>query len=325
MNSRKSNDIQRIIGLNTLRFSVFLAILIGHTFEFATYGIFTRFFFVLTGFLLTYLTYNEWNTKKSFNKKNFLIRRALRIFPLYYFVLILAFYFLPVVAPTEVTLPESKLLYWLFLSNYETSNHIFALKFLWAVSVQVQFYFFFIIIGSRIKKFFWQLQFIIFLIHIIFITTALYYHFPLSANFFYHLPSFMAGMIAANLYLERNPSPRTILVVFVAIIAVIPFFHENIILSNFIFAIGYGAILLMFIALANKIQFNPIFKTSERLGAYTYGLYVYSGFVITFITAIFHPGNGYTFILSLLILIPVAATSYYLFERPVLKLKTRFR
>ncbi|MDB4274068.1 acyltransferase, partial [Algibacter sp.] len=68
--------------------------------DFGTIGV--DFFFVLSGFLITYLLFKE---KEKYNKvsvKSFYIRRVLRIWPLYYFVLILVFFILPFIGYPEV-------------------------------------------------------------------------------------------------------------------------------------------------------------------------------------------------------------------------------
>src|SRR6478735_8691995 len=53
------------------------------------------FFFVLSGFLITYLLLEEKNQFKKINFKMFYTRRILRIWPLYYFVILLAFFVIP--------------------------------------------------------------------------------------------------------------------------------------------------------------------------------------------------------------------------------------
>ena len=53
------------------------------------------FFFVLSGFLITYLLFVEKAEKKSIKIKAFYARRIFRIWPLYYFVFILGFLILP--------------------------------------------------------------------------------------------------------------------------------------------------------------------------------------------------------------------------------------
>jgi peptidoglycan/LPS O-acetylase OafA/YrhL len=52
-------------------------------------------FFVLSGFLITYLLLTEQDTTGKINIKNFYIRRVLRIWPLYFFIIFLALAVLP--------------------------------------------------------------------------------------------------------------------------------------------------------------------------------------------------------------------------------------
>jgi peptidoglycan/LPS O-acetylase OafA/YrhL len=62
-------------------------------FELGPLGV--NFFFVLSGFLITYLLFEEKKKTKTVRISHFYVRRILRIWPLYYFVLILGFFVLP--------------------------------------------------------------------------------------------------------------------------------------------------------------------------------------------------------------------------------------
>ena len=53
------------------------------------------FFFVLSGFLITYLLLEEKKQFKKINFRLFYTRRILRIWPLYYFVILMAFFVIP--------------------------------------------------------------------------------------------------------------------------------------------------------------------------------------------------------------------------------------
>ena len=54
-------------------------------------------FFVLSGYLITYLLLTEKNNSGTINIKNFYIRRILRIWPLFYFVVLLGFFLFPLI------------------------------------------------------------------------------------------------------------------------------------------------------------------------------------------------------------------------------------
>lgn len=52
------------------------------------------FFFVLSGFLITFLLLKERNDKGVIGVKNFYLRRILRIWPVYYLLFICGFFFI---------------------------------------------------------------------------------------------------------------------------------------------------------------------------------------------------------------------------------------
>ena len=54
-------------------------------------------FFVLSGFLITYLLLSEKNRRGDISAKDFYIRRVLRIWPLYFIIVILGFFVFPVI------------------------------------------------------------------------------------------------------------------------------------------------------------------------------------------------------------------------------------
>ncbi len=62
-------------------------------FELGSLGVY--FFFVLSGFLITYLLLVEKAKTKTVAVKKFYVRRILRIWPLYYLIVILGFFVIP--------------------------------------------------------------------------------------------------------------------------------------------------------------------------------------------------------------------------------------
>ena len=98
-------------GINSLRFIAALAVIITHiellkgVFGFKNYwknpiifnlgGMGVYFFFVLSGFLITYLLLVEKEKQRHIKIKDFYIRRILRIWPLYYLIVVIGFFILP--------------------------------------------------------------------------------------------------------------------------------------------------------------------------------------------------------------------------------------
>jgi len=108
-------------------------------------------FFVLSGFLISYLMLKEYKEQGSFNLNNFYMRRVLRIWPLYFIVLIIGFVLFPMLRTYLLHIPyvenANPLLYILFLSNFDQLKQG-VLPFgvglgpTWSVSVEEQFYLF---------------------------------------------------------------------------------------------------------------------------------------------------------------------------------------
>lgn len=101
-------------------------------------------FFVLSGFLITYLLLHEFARTGKINILNYLLRRFLRIWPLYFLVVLFGFFLFPKLPYGIVTIHE----FWrfaLFLSNFDEIIHgmndkINFLSATWSVSIEEQFY-----------------------------------------------------------------------------------------------------------------------------------------------------------------------------------------
>lgn len=114
-----------------------------------------NFFFVLSGFLITFLLFEEKRRTKTVQIKHFYLRRILRIWPLYYFVLALGFFILPHIPFFNVpgqseSLEEN---FWINLTCYALILPNLALAFFtgkggavpnigqsWSIGVEEQFY-----------------------------------------------------------------------------------------------------------------------------------------------------------------------------------------
>jgi peptidoglycan/LPS O-acetylase OafA/YrhL len=133
---------------------------------FVTFGgyIGVIFFFVLSGFLITYLLLEEKRVSSTVAVKKFYVRRILRIWPLYYFLVILGFFVLHNFSLFEVISQEDEFFkhYWLNLFSYIflLPNLGFAfvmeavpnLGHLWSIGVEEQFYLFWPLLLKYSKK-----------------------------------------------------------------------------------------------------------------------------------------------------------------------------
>src|SRR5690625_5173289 len=112
--NKKNTDYKSIAyfnGLNALRFFAALLVLLHHNAVirpkygigegFGWLGIFrdggyaVSFFFVLSGFLITYILLKEKDKTQTISIKRFYLKRILRIWPLYYLLIILGSIIIP--------------------------------------------------------------------------------------------------------------------------------------------------------------------------------------------------------------------------------------
>ncbi|MEJ6776797.1 MAG: acyltransferase, partial [Crocinitomicaceae bacterium] len=116
-------------------------------------------FFVLSGFLITSLLLNEAKRKGKINPFQFFMRRSLRIWPLYFIIIIFGFIIFPLL-PNGFETENSLLHYSFFISNFEElwtgwRDSISFLTITWSVSIEEQFYMtcvFLIAIFDSIRK-----------------------------------------------------------------------------------------------------------------------------------------------------------------------------
>jgi peptidoglycan/LPS O-acetylase OafA/YrhL len=171
----KKIDEQRIYfrGLDGLRFFAALAVVIEHVELLKKYcgypsgadqpvlyelgRIAVTFFFVLSGFLITYLLLAEKERTGRVAVGKFYVRRILRIWPLYYLIVVLAFFVLPHVSAFRIgaVTPAALPLYLLLLPQIALSLHApvpFAEP-LWSIGVEEQFYLLWPLLVGRVRRF----------------------------------------------------------------------------------------------------------------------------------------------------------------------------
>lgn len=304
------------------------------------------FFFVLSGFLITYLILAEDEKIGKFDAKAFYIRRSLRIFPLYFAFLILTFGILPFFI--EINLPNP-FYYFFFLSNFDIINTSGGandlLNITWSVSVEEQFYLFWAVLFAFIRPKYFRYVF-----PLIIIASAFFrwQNRNESLVLFFHTFSVVSDLAIGGLmaylviyskkfksFFEELPAWTIIFGYFV----VIPL----LVFSRFLYIYAtFGRIILAlaiaFIILEQNYSKNSFYKMENRktissLGKYTYGLYLLHPLVIYFVFLIPQKLGlnvelslvGLTFaLLSLAMSILVCYISYEYFEAPFLKLKKRF-
>jgi peptidoglycan/LPS O-acetylase OafA/YrhL len=168
-------EITHFKGLNTLRFIAASLVVLHHSatigrkyelFNIENFSLFRNganavsFFFVLSGFLITYLLLKEKNQTKTISIKSFYLRRVKRIWPLYFLLIFIGTIFLPFffsIFNIDYQMPYALSQTWyyflfffpiLVLFNY--GNHF--LEPLWSIGVEEVFYLIWAPLFKFIKK-----------------------------------------------------------------------------------------------------------------------------------------------------------------------------
>lgn len=163
-------------------------------------------FFVLSGFLITHLLLIE-KKNSAISIKKFYIRRILRIWPLYFLILLLAFFILPrlslfYIPNSNDTLHDnfiSKFLYFLFFLPNIAVIRLAPVNFAaqaWSIGVEEQFYLIWPWIIKNVKKL--ALFFIIFILLFNSLEFILYYlasHFTNTFKYFLFFTTNKQGFI----------------------------------------------------------------------------------------------------------------------------------
>ena len=319
----------KIAGLDSLRFFAFLSIFIFHATDLLPKGYLgVDFFFVLSSFLLTYLVFKELEQSDNFSRKNFFMRRSLRIFPLYFLVVVFSLIALPIIANyfnISITLPNNHLYYWLFLSNYETSDSIFALKFLWSIAVEEQFYLIFMLFGFLFRKHFWLFVVILLCSYFGYMIVAHQLELATYTNTLTHFSNFAIGMAAAYFYYRKMIPNKIIVLLFLLSLSALMLFDLPDIAFHPTISIFFASATLLFINISYKIKQFKAFQLTEYFGSFTYGLYIYSGFVLTFGKQFVSFENSVlNFSIQFIVLLLLAFLSYHFYEKHFLKLKKHF-
>lgn len=188
--------IERIKSIDGLRAVAILIVIVSHLFVssnvdirfketinlFIDGNIGVRLFFVISGFLITYLLLLEKAKNGSINFANFYIRRFLRISPVFYsylFVLVVFRYF-GLVNPSSSNLLVSLL----YVENFHLVQPMWLTTHSWSLAVEEQFYFIWpaILKFGRIQKFGWKQLILVFVVGII--MRSMHYKYTELSRFF---------------------------------------------------------------------------------------------------------------------------------------------
>lgn len=311
-------------------------------------------FFVLSGFLITYLLLQEAKQNGKINIRNFFMRRILRIWPLYFLIVIFGFFIFPNLPFGKETL-HSLAYYATFLSNIDELrigllDNLNFLTITWSVSIEEQFYLSWMLL-MLVLPFFRKGKYfpVLFISWITVSIVFRFIHFDDARTIYFHTFSVISDLAIGGLlayYVQKYQVQRYISEIKKGVIISIYFLGFGLIIFSKQLFFGHTvaierlivAAFFAFIILEQVFAKNSIFKIDKvpyfySSGELTYGFYMFHCIFIYY-WSIFFENNGFTehlwqfFLYMLIVFISTyftALLSAKYFEKPLLKLKKYFR
>jgi peptidoglycan/LPS O-acetylase OafA/YrhL len=354
--------------LNGLRFIAAFFVIINHTEQLKVFyqlgnGIVSDFaknigklgvmlFFVLSGFLITYLLITEEKLTGKIHTKKFYARRFLRILPLYILIILIVFFVIHNFCFWEIPRMKSPiadnfttilLLHVFLVPNLATAIYGFIpyIAQAWSIGTEEQSYLIWPIILKKFKKYRLSLMIGIVIFHFIvkiLLSNTLQLPIPFKETinkFWVHfnIDSIAIGGIFALLLLNKNKILKFILNInffyFIAIITItllafaikIPFFQYQ--LYSFLFGI-----IIINLAVNEKLKNVLEWKVLNYLGKISYGIYMYHFIVLIPVLMVVSnlKLDNTILIYSLVtgITIAISSISYHYFEAYFLRMKSKY-
>lgn len=320
------------------------------------------FFFVLSGFLITYLLLKEKETNGSIEIGKFYLRRAFRIWPLYYLIFILGFFILPkfevfAVPGQDIFFHQNfwgnLILYGFFMPNLAFSIYTTAVPNIgqsWSIGVEEQFYLLWPLFIRKSKNI---LKSILWITGgVIVLKGALLLLFPfIQVEALVVIKKFLAmsklecmalGGIGAYILFNKKEkllnliyapfSQISAILIIPVLIYFIPTALEDIL--HLLFSISFLVIILN-VASNQKslLKFNN--KILQYLGRISYGFYMFHVMCIVFTVHMLEktvglnrdittPQHLLLYGISFLLTVTVSSLSYFIFEKAFIRLKDKY-
>lgn len=356
-----SKEVVYLSGLNGLRAIAAFSVVISHVNllpGIADFGIPSIFlfsttlaayavtlFFVISGFLITYLLVKELESFQRVAISKFYMRRILRIWPIYYLFIIIALIVYLILGKHDVFQNPLIWFYILFSANFPFFLKLGGINILfhyWSIGVEEQFYLFWpwIVRLKSINLFkTTALLFIIFTM----IKVVLWYFFRAESVWYkiFYVNRFncmMIGAMGAILYFKNNRQFigffSNKIVQFIAwtffILVSIDFIHIPLPIAHEIISVAALCMIIGQVNVKNRL-INLENGFFDFIGKISYGIYVIHPLVIMLLSIFFKDIDieqntkiVLVFISVLLSTILLAFISYNYYEKPFLKFKTIF-
>lgn len=309
-------------------------------------GIGVDLFFVLSGFLITYLLVQEKQRFAKISIPNFFLRRTFRIWPVFYLLIALG---PAIVKWTQQSYQPDYLMNALFLGNFDAINRqqfLMPFAHFWSICVEEHFYIFWPFVVAFVP---WKrLPAVMLGIVLLSIGFRAYTFYALDNNALQmylntlsRIDVLIFGAMLGYFYAQK-PFTFTLPIwlrwtLFLALAALM--FATPIYEINNVFAAMFKKYLYVGIIILLLLDFqfgtnrklrpvaNPVFS---YLGKCSYGIYMYSNILITIIVVQimwrFHINNMWAFLFfNFALTILISIVSFELFEKRIVKWSHRFR
>lgn len=339
----------RVRSLDGLRFFAFLGVFLFHAddgvFRFGRYGV--QVFLVLSGFLIGNIllklrTRNELSV--SSRLRLFYLRRSLRIFPVYYvlLVLILALSLLHLIKPRLEAWPFHAL----YLTNLYlvfTGAEIDSQTHLWSLSVEEQFYLLAPLVLLCVRARYVSLGCLLFLFGDALLRLVNFLSWHIS-RFEYLSPlqfdALGCGILAA-LVLQRTSAEglgaarmkrAAVVCGFGSLIIVVgsywsgelPRMAERVLLPSVLAVAAAGLILGLWNGNLRRVSSVLSWQPFAYLGKISYGLYLYHNFLFVLARGTHGARHVVGVLATFAATVAVAAVSWHILEKPLLRLRRHF-
>ena len=300
-------------------------------------------FFVLSGYLITYLLLEEKAKTNTVSLRGFYMRRILRIWPLYYFIIIVTFllyYYFPATGIPNVSVTQLTL-YSFLLANFTIliGAPITPLSPLWSIGVEEQFYAiwpFIIKNSTRAVRNLWAVIIIYLIIKVAtnnFCNNKIYLLVEMT-----RIHCMAIGGMGALILRENGKILHIIYSKLIQLFCWALFLYSTLIKPiNFMTGFNHELYSIVFIIIIINVSTNEstIINLEKSildfLGKISYGIYMYHMLVIFILSKLIKPllsnswpnyATVYTSVVAFTIL--TAYLSYKYFELPFLNAKGRF-
>jgi peptidoglycan/LPS O-acetylase OafA/YrhL len=296
-------------------------------------------FFVLSGFLITGILLDTKPSEAYF--RNFYARRCLRIWPLYYSVLLVMFVIVPLVRPQEaVQLFHKSDPWWSYLFFFQNflvaspTNGVGPLGVTWSLAVEELFYlawplFVRFLSVSRLQVLAWAILLFSPVLRVFFN----WHHWLIYSNPFCRLDGMMAGALLALLVRKPGFAPARLLKLawmtlpVACALAIAADMHNARWMTFSLDVVGFAA--LIYVALFSTNMWVQAFFTNRSLmftGTISYGLYFLHKLPHDVVkaenVAATHPTIAFLGVMAGSYVLAIA--SWHLLEKPFLNLKRFF-